>query len=200
MLLKPLTFLLCLSPFCWIFWQIWLLSEGLPGSLGADPAEAVVHFTGQWAFIMLLATLSVSPIRKLSGVPTIGRIRRMLGLFAFAYAFAHLLSYVTFFLELQVSQVLVDVLKRPYITLGFLAFLMLIPLALTSNRYSIQRLKKNWQKLHQMVYGIALLGLAHFVWLTKSDFTEAVLYGLVLFLLLAYRLFLRRKRSLSGAV
>ena len=187
--LKPVTFLVCLLPFSWCLYEIVLLSQGHPHSLGADPGKEIVLFNGQWAIRMLLLTLLITPLRQLFNLGLLVRVRRMLGLFTFFYASMHLASYTVFLLELQFSDLFEDLLKRPYIAVGFTAYLLLVPLAVTSNRYLIQKLKKQWKRLHQMIYLISMLAVVHLIWLTKSDYTDAVIYGGLVIILLGFRLY-----------
>ncbi|MDA1076912.1 MAG: sulfoxide reductase heme-binding subunit YedZ [Proteobacteria bacterium] len=160
-----------------------------PGSvLGADPGEAVVHFLGTWGIRMLLLSLMVSSVRRLTGKAHIIRYRRMIGLFAFAYLCSHFLAYLGFLVQFDWSLFLEDFTERPYITAGLAALLMLIPLALTSTTGWQRRLRRNWQKLHRLVYGAALLGLLHAIWQTREGFGEVVLYSVVLAFLLGERI------------
>jgi methionine sulfoxide reductase heme-binding subunit len=185
--LKPLTFVICLLPFSWCLYEVVLLLQG--HSLGADPGKEIVLFNGEWTIRMLLLTLLVTPLRQLFNLGLLVRVRRMLGLFTFFYASMHLTSYVVFLLELRFEDLFEDLLKRPYIAVGFTAYLLLIPLAVTSNRLLIQKLKKRWKRLHRMIYFISLLAVVHIVWLTKSDYTDAAIYGGLVLLLLGFRLY-----------
>lgn len=187
--LKPLTFVLCLLPALWCLHQIAMLQQGLNHDLGADPGKAIVHFIGQWALRFLILTLAITPIRKILGIWILTRIRRMLGLFTFFYVVLHLTSYLAFLLEFRFADLLADVVKRPYITVGFLAFLLLIPLAVTSNRWMIRKLKQRWRTLHQLVYLISILAIVHLFWLTRTDYQEAFVYGAIMVFLLGYRLY-----------
>ncbi len=159
--LKPITFILGLAPFSWCLYEVFLLYQGQPHALGADPGKAIVHFNGEWALRFLILTLMVTPIRQLLSFPLIARIRRMLGLFTFFYATLHVVSYAVFLLELQFAEILADVIKRPYITVGFAAFSLLIPLAVTSNRWMISRLRQRWKTLHKLIYLISILVIIH---------------------------------------
>jgi len=181
--LKPALFLACLVPFTQ------LLYNGYAGDLGANPIETITRFTGSWALIMLLASLSVTPLRRITGRNELIKFRRMLGLFAFFYAALHFATYMVLDLFFDFSAILKDVLKRPYITVGFTALLLMIPLAITSTAAMIRRLGKRWQQLHYLIYAIAILGVVHFYWLVKADISRPVQYGLVLAVLLGYRLF-----------
>jgi sulfoxide reductase heme-binding subunit YedZ len=167
-----------------------LITNALNDRLGADPVAALTHQTGEWALRLLLLGLAMSPLRLLLKAAWPIRFRRLIGLYAFFYASLHFAIYL--FLDLGSgywSQIGADILKRPFITVGFTAWLLLLPLALTSNRWMMQLLKKNWQRLHRLVYAIAVLAVLHFWWLVKSDIREPMLYALVLTLLLAIRIF-----------
>ena len=187
--LKPLTFALSLLPLIWCLYQIAALQQGQPHALGADPGKAIVDFVGEWTLRFLILTLAVTPVRKVFGVQILTRIRRMLGLFTFSYACLHLMAYLVFLLELRFTDLVIDVVKRPYITIGFCAFLLLVPLAVTSNKWMIRRLKHRWRVLHKLVYPTAILAIVHLVWLTKSDYQEAFFYGLIMVFLLGYRVY-----------
>jgi methionine sulfoxide reductase heme-binding subunit len=178
---KPLCFLLCLLPFGLLVWRT--LSDGL----GPNPVEAVVHFTGSWALRLLLVTLAVTPLRRLTGLPWLLRFRRMLGLFAFFYAALHFSAYLVLDRALVWEDILKDLTERPYIVVGFSAFVLLVPLAVTSTRGWVRRLGRRWQTLHRAVYVIAALGVLHFFWLVKADTAEPLIDGAVLVGLLAFR-------------
>ena len=180
--LKPVAFLACLVPFTQ------LLYNGYVGDLGANPIETITRFTGSWALILLLASLSVTPLRRMTGWNELIKFRRMLGLFAFFYAALHFATYMVLDLYFDLSAIAKDVLKRPYITVGFTALVLMIPLAATSTAGIIRRLGKRWQQLHYLVYAIAILGVVHFYWLVKADISRPAQYGAVLALLLGYRL------------
>jgi sulfoxide reductase heme-binding subunit YedZ len=154
----------------------------------------VLHATGYWALVMLLATLAVSPMRKLSGWNPIIGVRRLLGLFAFLYATLHVTVYFGVEQFFDLSAIVEDIIKRPFITVGFLAWVLLIPLAATSTRGWIRRMGKRWQLLHRLVYLIAALGVVHFLWSTKVDEPEPVIFAVGLLVLLAFRAPLLRKR------
>lgn len=180
---KPILFIVCLLPLAGLVW------DGVHENLGANPVETIRLFTGDWTLRFLLITLAVTPVRRLTGWNVVIRVRRMLGLFAFFYAALHIISYVWLDQFFMWDLIIEDVYKRPYITVGFTAFMLLIPLALTSTNGMVRRLGgKRWQRLHQLVYIIAILGVVHFWWLVKSDITEPLIYAIVLALLLGYRL------------
>lgn len=187
---KPMLFIVCLVPLAGLVW------DGVHENLGANPVETIRLFTGDWTLRFLLITLAVTPLRRLTGWNAVIRVRRMLGLFAFFYAALHIISYVWLDQFFMWDLIIEDVYKRPYITVGFTAFMLLIPLALTSTNGMVRRLGgRGWQRLHQLVYIIAILGVVHFWWLVKSDITEPLIYAIVLTLLLGYRLFWALRRA-----
>ncbi len=165
-----------------------LVLLGVGGGLGANPVEFVAHSTGTWALIGLLLTLAVTPLRRLTGRSGLLRHRRMLGLFAFFYACLHALTYVWLDQSFDPRAIAHDVLERPFITAGFTAFILLVPLAATSTQAAMRRLGRRWQLLHRLIYPAAVLGVLHFLWLVKKDLTEPLVYAGVLGLLLAARL------------
>ncbi|MFK8015867.1 MAG: sulfite oxidase heme-binding subunit YedZ [Gammaproteobacteria bacterium] len=165
------------------------------GSLGANPVESLLHRAGWWGLVFLLITLAVTPVRDLSGWKILVRVRRMLGLFAFFYVSVHFSTYAVLDQGLALGPIIDDVFKRPYITVGMAALALLIPLALTSNNFSLRRLKKRWQTLHKLVYPIAILGVWHFWWQVKKDVSEPLIFAGILSLLLGYRLFRWRQRA-----
>lgn len=184
---KTLAHAFALTPAVILAWQIraeWLTGSG---GLGADPVAEIEHRLGIWALRLLLITLAVTPLRQLLGQPVLGRFRRMLGLYAFFYATLHLGAYLVLDLRGYWTQVFEEILKRPYITVGFAAWLLLVPLAATSTRAAIRRLGRNWARLHQLVYLVAILAVLHFWWLVKSDVREPLLYAAILTLLLGWR-------------
>jgi sulfoxide reductase heme-binding subunit YedZ len=180
---KPIVLLICLIPFAQ------LLYRGYIGDLGVNPIDTVTRFTGSWSLFILMATLAVTPLRRLTGWNDWIKYRRMLGLFAFFYAALHFSTYVVLDLYFDFSRIASDILKRPYITVGFTALLLMTPLAITSTSAMVRRLGRRWQQLHYLVYPIAILGVLHFFWLVKSDITRPAQYGLFLALLLGYRLY-----------
>jgi sulfoxide reductase heme-binding subunit YedZ len=195
-LLKPLALLGCLVPFAWIAAGV----ASVPGfSLGANPVEEILHTLGKWGLNFLLLTLCITPLGQLTQWPHWMRLRRMLGLTAFIYVLAHFLFYVVIDQGLEMRVVVEDVARRPYITLGFLGLLLLVPLALTSTRRAMRRLGRRWQRLHRLVYPVAILGCVHFYWQVKADLREPLLYSGLLILLLGWRWWQHRRR-LSPAV
>ena len=171
---------------------IWL---GVNEDLGANPVEFVERSTGTWTLVILLTTLSMTPIRLLTGQVWQIQLRRLLGLFMFFYACLHITTYVWLDYSFVWVDITKDIIKHPYVIVGFSAFLLTIPLAATSNSYLIKRLKSNWKKLHQIVYLIAILGVLHFWWLVKKDVTEPIYYAAVLALLLGVRLYFKQKSA-----
>ncbi len=194
---KPLVFLLCLLPAAWLVAGL----AGLPAAtLGANPIEKIQDTLGIWGLRFLLATLAVTPLRELGGWPRLMGFRRMLGLFAFFYIAVHFLFYLLVDQGLDWRLLLEDVAKRPYITVGFTALLLLAPLAVTSTKRAMRRLGRRWQKLHRLVYPAAILGCTHFYWQVKADIREPLVYVLVLALLLGWRVYrLRQRRAASAA-
>ena len=182
--LKIATFPLCLLPVLTLGWR------GTHAGLGANPVEFVTHSTGDWTLRFLLITLAVTPARQVMGMPSLIRFRRMLGLFAFFYGCLHFLTYIWFDKFFDIEDMLKDVGKRPFITIGFASLLLMIPLAVTSTAAWIRRLGgKRWQLLHRLVYLIAAGGVIHYYWLVKSDIRLPALYGAILTVLLGHRLF-----------
>jgi sulfoxide reductase heme-binding subunit YedZ len=165
-----------------------LIVLGASGGLGANPIEFITRSTGTWTLVGLLVTLSVTPLRRLTGRADLVRYRRMLGLFSFFYACLHFVTYVWLDQFFDPAAIVRDIVKRPFITVGFAAFVLLLPLAATSTHAMMRRLGRRWQQLHRLIYVIAVLGVTHFLWLVKKDLTEPLIFGAVLALLLAMRL------------
>jgi methionine sulfoxide reductase heme-binding subunit len=187
-IIKPVVFILCLLPFLLLAW------DTITHHLGANPVETLNHRTGIWTLRLLLLTLTVTPLRRITGWNSLIRLRRMLGLYTFFYAFAHFLTWLVFDHFFNVHEIVKDIIKRPYITVGFSAFVMLIPLAVTSTKNWVRRLGSRWAKLHQLVYVIATGGVLHYLWLVKADVRDPVIYGSILTVLLAYRVWHKRSR------
>ena len=179
---KPLIFLICLIPLARLIYL------GFTGGLGANPIEFVTRSTGTWTLTGLMITLAVTPLRRLTGYNALIRYRRMLGLFTFFYASLHFTTYIWLDQFFTLPEILKDIYKRPFITVGFAAFVLLIPLAVTSTNAMMRRLGKRWQQLHRLVYLIGGLGVLHYVWLVKKDLTQPLIYGAVLLVLLALRI------------
>lgn len=166
----------------------WLLAGHFLGWLGVNPIEKLTHVTGMTALVLLLVTLAVTPVRRLTGWNAVVRIRRPLGLFAFSYASLHVAIWMVLDLGMQLDWVWEDIMERPYITVGLAAFVLLVPLAVTSTRGWIRRLGRTWGRLHRLVYASAALGIVHFYWLVKSDVRLPLLLAGVFALLMAARL------------
>ena len=194
---KLLVFFLCVLPLCFLAFDVWREYQQPGSALGAEPAEAVVHFLGNWAVRMLLITLSISSlsrrIRTLNLIP----FRRMLGLFAFAYVCLHFASYFFLLAGGEWAGLLEDFSERPYITVGISAFLLLVPLAITSTRGWQRRLRQSWKKLHRLVYAVAILAVVHIAWLAKSSYLEAVMYATWVGCLLLERLLIRGRAAVQ---
>lgn len=181
---KVLLWAACLAPLAWIVAR----ATGLYGSLGANPVEELLNTCGKTALNLLILTLCVTPIRRSTGINRLVTFRRPLGLFAFFYVVLHFLTYALLDLGLAWETIGVDIAERPYITVGFTALLLLIPLVVTSTQGMQRRLGRRWAKLHRLVYAIAILGVVHYWWQSKLDVSEPLLYALVLGLLLGVRL------------
>ena len=180
LLLIPITLLVC---------------RALNDQLGADPIAAITHQTGDWTLRFLLLSLAMTPLRLLLKKSWPIRFRRMIGLYAFFYACLHFAVYLFLDLGSYWSQIGADIIKRPFITVGFSAWLLLIPLAVTSNQWMMRKLKKNWIKLHKVVYVIGILGVVHYYWLVKSDIREPLIYAAILLTLFGIRLWHRYKTN-----
>lgn len=179
---QPLVFVICLLPLGWLVWA------AVEGRLGANPVEAVIHGTGEFGLRLLLATLAVTPLRRLTGWTWLIRLRRMLGLFAFLYASLHLLAYLWLDQFFDWRAIFEDILRRPYISVGFAALVLMVPLAVTSTTGWVRRLGARWRQLHRLVYPIACLAVLHFLWLVKADLLRPGIYAAVLAVLLLARL------------
>lgn len=164
----------------------WLIYAGFSGNLGGDPQTKLMHELGWWGLVFLLLSLSITPLRRFSGVNLFIKFRRMLGLYSFFYLSLHLLTYFAFYLEFRWFELGKEIIERPYITVGFLAWFLMVPLAITSTKHLQRRLGRKWASLHKLAYSIAALGLIHYIWQSKSDLNEPLLYiswGLILMLL-----------------
>ena len=180
---KVAVFLICLIPFADLLWRF------ITGNLGINPVETLQHGTGDWTLRFLIFTLCITPLRKLLKLPDLIRFRRMLGLFAFFYVCLHFLTYLGPDQSFDLAGMWKDVAKRPYITVGFTAFVLLIPLAITSTTGWIRRLGgKRWQMLHRLIYFAAVCGVIHYYWLVKSDVRKPLFYGTLVAILLLWRL------------
>jgi sulfoxide reductase heme-binding subunit YedZ len=194
---KPLLFIAALVPFAW------LMYAAVTDNLGANPAEYLIRSLGDWTLRFLCITLAVTPLRVITGTPALARFRRMLGLFVYFYVVMHLLSYSWFDMGFDVQDIAKDIAKRPFILVGFAAFLLLTPLAATSFNRAVKAMgARRWQALHKLVYLIAGLGILHFFWMRagKNDFAEVAVYAAILTVLLGWRLLQwTRKRAAPGA-
>lgn len=207
-ILKPIVFVACLLPVALLAWKG--LNQFLPasalvgrlaaytGDLGANPIEVITRSTGLWTLIFLLITLSITPLRKLAGTLWLIQYRRMLGLFAFFYGSLHFTTYIWLDKFFDVHEMIKDIGKRPFITVGFTAFVLMIPLAITSTNGWIRRMGgKNWNRLHKLIYVSAMAGCIHFYWLVKKDVRQPVLYATILSVLLLYRVAAKLAQSWS---
>jgi len=180
--LKPFVFLLLLWPIYIISYQI-IFNE-----LGPEPVDRIINHFGEWTLIFIILTLSISPLRKLTNSTEWIKFRRMLGLFAFFYASMHMLSYVGLDYRFDFEPLIDDVLKKKFVFIGFSAWLLLIPLAITSSDKMARLLKQNWKKLHRLVYVIAIFGVLHFIWLSKTIFFKPLIFLIILIILLLFRI------------
>jgi methionine sulfoxide reductase heme-binding subunit len=193
---KAILFIACLLPFAWLVFGV------MADRLGANPTEYITRFTGDWTLRMLCLVLAITPLRVMSKTPQLARFRRMLGLFVYFYATLHLLAYSWFDMSFIVSDIIADIPKRPFILVGFAAFLLLTPLAFTSFNRAIKTLgAKRWQMLHKAVYVIAVLAVLHFFWMRagKNNFTEVYVYAAILGSLLGWRVWHRFRTTRSPA-
>lgn len=190
-LLKTLLFCLCLAPLGRLGWAAW------SNDFGPNPVEFIERWTGTWTINFLWLTLAITPLRVHFGLPWLGRLRRMLGLFTFFYASLHLLAFIGFDHDFSLDAIARDIFKRPFVTVGFAAFVLLVPLALTSNAFAIRRLGgRGWQNLHRAIYPISLLALCHYLWLVKiTAILWPLAYGAVLAVLLGWRVIDRQRRA-----
>jgi len=193
-ILKVLLFILSLGPVSVLTYY------AFTDNLGANPVEYLTRATGTWTLVYLCITLGITPVRKLSGWNWLSQYRRMFGLFAFFYVCLHFTTYLWFDQYFDLHSIIKDVIKRPFITVGFAAFLLLIPLAVTSNITLTRRLgAKRWQILHRAIYLICILGVIHYWWLVKRDLTQPIIYGSVVLVFLAARLLLRKQKPKARA-
>jgi sulfoxide reductase heme-binding subunit YedZ len=188
---KVVVHALALTPAAWLGWQVWTVSKTGSDALGADPVAEIEHFLGLWALRFLMLALAITPLRQLTGQAVLVRFRRMLGLYTFFYASVHFSAFLILDLRGYWTQIFEEIIKRPYITVGFTAWLLLLPLAITSTTSWIKRLGRNWARLHKLVYAIGVLAVLHFWWLVKSDIREPALYAGILAVLLGWRVWKR---------
>ncbi len=187
-LIKPSVFVFALVPFAVLLLRIY------GNDLGPDPAQKLSIETGEWTLRFLLITLAITPFRQITNRVSFIRYRRMLGLFALFYASLHFLSWMIFLLGFRLFAIMEELIERPYITVGFSAYLILLVLGVTSPKAMVRKLGKNWKRLHRLVYVAAILGTIHLLWILRSNIGEAVLYGAILVVLLGYRLVRYSKR------
>ena len=178
---KPSVFILSTVPFIIIVYKIFL------NKLGPEPIKEITHHTGEWTLLFIIFTLAMSPLKQITNMNIWISIRRMLGLFVFFYASLHMLTYVWLDYRFDINEISKDILTKRFIFVGFAAWLLLVPLALTSSKKMMNILKHYWKKIHRLIYLIALLGVTHFIWLVKKDITEPLIYLLIILFLLAFR-------------
>ncbi len=186
-------FVLCFLPFAWLVYAVF------ENSLGPDPAEAVMRETGEWALRILALTLLVTPLRRLTGWPWVMKLRRMFGLYAFFYSCVHLLAFLQFFVGWSLPPLLQELVERPYITMGFAAWCLMLPLAVTSTRGMQRRLGRNWRRLHRSIYPAAVLACLHLLWQARSDIGEALVYIAIFACLLGWRFYDSRRLRVAPA-
>lgn len=185
---KPIVFLVCLIPALWWLYLVWLAYQGDTDNLGPDPAKTFALESGEWSIRFLVIALAITPARYLLNAPGLWRFRRMIGLFAFFYTAIHFLVFLLLYLQLAWGDLGKEIVERPYITLGFAAFLLLLLLSLTSFNLAQRKMGRSWKRLHRAVYFAAVLAVLHMVWIVRSSFGEALFYGALVFFLLLYRL------------
>ena len=189
---KPGVFILSTIPFLFIFYKIYF------NKLGPEPVKEITHFTGEWTLIFICITLSMTPLKRLTNLTMWVSFRRMLGLFVFFYASLHLLTYVGIDYRFSWKPILNDVFKKKYIFIGFTAWVLLIPLAITSSQKMIKLLKNNWKKLHRLIYIIAIFGSLHYIWLSKTIFFKPLIYLVIILVLLALRIKIKNRNINYG--
>ena len=183
---KPIIFILSTIPFLFITYKIFF------NKLGPEPVKEITHFTGEWTLIFICLTLSMSPLKKLTNINYCVKVRRMFGLFVFFYASMHLLTYVGIDYRFSWRPIFEDVVKKKYIFVGFAAWVLLIPLTITSSQKMMLLLKQNWKKLHRLIYVIAILGSLHFIWLSKTIYFKPLIYFVLVIFLLILRINFKR--------
>ena len=184
--LKSGVFILSIAPFLLIFYKIFF------NKLGPEPVKEITHLTGEWTLLFIIFTLSMSPLKKITKLNIWISFRRMLGLFLFFYATLHMLTYVVIDYRLNFESISKDILTKKFIFVGFAAWVLLLPLALTSSKKALIYLKDKWKKLHRLIYVIAILGVTHFIWLVKKDLTEPLIYAVIILILLLFRFKFKR--------
>jgi sulfoxide reductase heme-binding subunit YedZ len=186
---KSVIFFLSSIPFIIIIAKIFL------DQLGPEPIKEITHHTGEWTLLFLIFTLSMTPLKRLTNLNIWISVRRMLGLFAFFYASLHMLTYIGLDYQFDLSAISKDIFTKKFIFVGFTAWLLMVPLAITSSKKMMGILKKNWKKLHRLIYLISILGVIHFLWLVKKDLTEPLIYLLIIVILLILRVNFNRSES-----
>ena len=187
LVIKPIVFILLLAPALYSFYAVYLALNG-ENILGPDPAQALSLETGEWSIRILVASLAITPLRYLLNMPKLWNYRRMLGLFALFYVCLHLLVFLMFLLQWQWADIGREIVERPYITVGFIAFVLLLPLGFTSFQAAQRKMGRNWKKLHKIVYAINVLAVLHILWVVRSSYFDAVLYGSLVLICLGYRM------------
>ena len=188
---KPGIFFLSLIPFIVIVYKIYF------NQLGPEPVKEITHHTGEWTLIFICLTLAMTPLKRLTNLTIWIKFRRMLGLFIFFYATLHMLTYVVIDYRLDFSSISKDILTKRFIFVGFAAWLLLLPLTLTSSRKAVMFLKDKWKKLHRLIYLIAILGVVHFLWLVKFDITEPLIYAAIILVLLLSRVKFKKVEKIN---
>jgi len=188
---KPGIFFLSLVPFIVIVYKIYF------NQLGPEPVKEITHHTGEWTLIFICLTLAMTPLKRLTNLTIWIKFRRMLGLFIFFYATLHMLTYVVIDYRLDFSSISKDILTKRFIFVGFAAWLLLLPLTLTSSRKAVMFLKDKWKKLHRLIYVIAILGVVHFLWLVKFDITEPLIYAAIILVLLLFRVKFKKVEKIN---
>ena len=183
---KPSIFFFSLIPFFLIIYK------NIFNKLGPEPVKEITHLTGEWTLLFIIFTLSMSPLKKITKLNIWISFRRMLGLFLFFYATLHMLTYVVIDYRLNFESISKDILTKKFIFVGFAAWVLLLPLALTSSKKALIYLKDKWKKLHRLIYVIAILGVTHFIWLVKKDLTEPLIYAVIILILLLFRFKFKR--------
>ena len=189
---KTVVFILITIPFLFIFYKIYF------NKLGPEPVKEITHFTGEWTLIFICLTLSMTPLKRLTNLNIWISFRRMLGLFVFFYASLHLLTYIGIDYRFNLQPILDDVLKKKYIFIGFAAWVLLLPLVITSSQMMMKLLKNNWKKLHRLIYVIAIFGALHYIWLSKTIFFRPLVYLVIILVLLALRIRIKKRNVNYG--
>ena len=186
---KPSIFFLSLIPFFLILYKITF------NKLGPEPVKEITHFTGEWTLLFIIFTLSMSPLKKITNLNVWISFRRMLGLLLFFYATLHMLTYVVIDYRLDFQSISKDIITKKFIFVGFAAWVLLLPLALSSSKKAMIYLKDKWKKLHRLIYLISIFGIIHFIWLVKKDLTEPLIYAVIVFILLLFRFNIKRYKN-----